>query len=257
MLFPKNLDNVGKSYEKYCRGGNTLNKPVEKLIVLLNDILTKSLLENTKNKKVLLDLSGGHDTRVNLSILLNNDINFTAYTIEFSKGDIKISKKIAKEYGFDHIIDKNERMTKKELIDSYDIKIGGRGYSEQMCALHKMNKSFNMIRNHLLSKENIDFFYSPAIEKEVINCVKDIPIGYLVGGIIQKDLIRLNEPNLLKFPFTYYDWRHYMLNRFYPYFADMIFNSYYRGKGRNYFDNKKKKDRWWDEKNYSFKDMNY
>ena len=38
--------------------------------------------------------------------------------------------------------------------------------------------------------------------------VKDIPIGYLMGGIIQKTIIGMNKPELLKIPFTYYDFRH-------------------------------------------------
>lgn len=77
-------------------------------------------------------------------------------------------------------------------------------------------------------------------EWNCINMIKDIPIVYLAGGYIQKQIIRLNYPMLLKYSFTYYDWRHWLMNKFYPYIVDFIYNSYFRGR-RNYFESKKEK----------------
>jgi mRNA-degrading endonuclease HigB of HigAB toxin-antitoxin module len=223
-----------------------MHNAVKPMIVKLNDAITNNLLDKIKDKKIIVDISGGHDTRVNVSILLNKKIDFTGRTFMLSKGDIPIAKKIAKEFKIPHIITK-ERF-KMEKMEDFNLQINGGGYSEIMCALHKQYMSYNMIKKHYFNKKNNLKRYSPVLEKNVYEIIKNIPIIYLSGGIIQKELIALNKPELLKFPFTFYDLRHQMMNIFYPSIADIIFNSYYRGKGRNYnFDNKKEKGKWWVE----------
>jgi len=131
-----------------------MNPIVKRQIEKLNDCITKSILRKVKDKKkILLTLSGGHDTRVVLSILLKNNIHFHAATIRFSKGDIKIAKRICKDLGLHHhiyddiSIEKNWQMLNNSK-KKYDIVLTGSGYSEWMCALHKLYMSYNQIMKH-------------------------------------------------------------------------------------------------------------
>jgi hypothetical protein len=230
-----------------------MNEQVEKIVQELNQVMTKLLVERTKGKRVLLDLSGGNDTRVNLAMLLKNNIEFTAYTYNKNKGDIEIASKIAKKYHLKHILslDTDLEMKKKkraEVIKDFDVVISAHGFTETLNALHELNRPYNTCISLVTNQKNTDVIFSPILEKDALDLVKKIPIGYLLGATIQKKLIAMNVPELLKFRFTYYDWRHYLLNTFYPSFADFIFNSYYRGKGREFGDVKKDKDRWWEAK---------
>ena len=230
-----------------------MNPIVKRQIEKLNDCITKSILKKVKDKKkILLTLSGGHDTRVVLSILLKNNIHFHAVTIRFSKGDIKIAKRICKDLELHHYIYNDISIEKKwqmvdELKKNYDILLVGTGFSEWMCALHKLYMSYNKLKEHnteYIERTLKDECYSPMSEWDCINIIKDIPIVYLAGGYIQKELIKMNYPKLLKYPFTYFDWRHWLMNKFYPHIVDFIYNSYFREKGRNYFESKKEKKRW-------------
>jgi len=215
----------------------------------LNKCLNNHLIEHVQNKKVLLDLSGGHDTRVNLSILLKNSIPFGAITYNLSYGDIKISSKICKKFGIrQHITTRdNVRAVKNKL--KWDINICGAGYNEWMCVLHKVNKSMKQIEEHNNTKKrfenrqiNPDIQYTPMIEDDVINVIKEIPICYLAGGYIQKSLIALNCPDLLKFPFTYYDFRHLLMNKFHRRIVDSLYKSYYVGVCNNPYEDKRVKE---------------
>jgi len=220
------------------------NKQVYDRIKKVNDVLADNLLKVVDGKKVLVDISGGHDTRVNLAILLNHEIDFTGYTVNFSKKDIPIANKLASFCSFPHIVN-YKRDEEKELLLKYDIEITGEGFSEIMNVMHMMNRSYHMIKDVISIHENVGYRYSPIMDENAIDVMKDVPIGYLFGGVVQKTIIGMNKPELLDVPFTYYDYRHLILNKFYIYFADFIFNSYYRGKGRNIFETKKSKDVWW------------
>lgn len=206
----------------------------------LNDVLTSSLMDHIEGRDVLLDLTGGHDTRVNLSILLRHDVPFTAATFDFSKGDMDIASAIRSRYKFPHIREHRGGIEQHE--HKYDVRVSGDGYSEVMCALHKLHYSFSRLRAHIYKHQNTDFHFSPACQQIVIDIVQEIPLCYLAGGIIQKELIRMNMPELLDFPFTWYDARHWILNNLYPKVADFIFLSYFRGRGRNFYDSKRQKD---------------
>jgi hypothetical protein len=213
---------------------------VDRRICQLNDALTECLLDATNDKRVLLDLSGGHDTRVNLSILLGNDVDFVAYTRAASKDDTAIAGRIAKFYGFSHVIKKAD-MDKKSFYDDFDVHVSGIGYTELLCGLYGLNRSFNQIVDMVKRLHNPSRF-SPILERRCIDIVKRIPIVFLAGGIIQKRLIELNKPDLLRFPFTFYDFRHWFMNRYYVFFAGFLFRSYYSGTGRNLYDRKDIKD---------------
>jgi len=222
-----------------------MNKIIYGKIFELNTILTKNLIDKIKNKKILLDLSGGHDTRVNLSILLKHNIKFEVFTYDLSYGDIKISTKICKKFKLKQHISKASNSSKLLETLSWDIRVGGDGYSEWMCILHKLNKSMNQIKSHnnkyIDKLSNKSMRYSPMLEYDVVEAIKEIPIVYLAGGYIQKKLIGINYPELLKFPFTYYDFRHLLINKFHGYIVDSLYKSYYQGMCNNPYEDKKVK----------------
>ena len=223
-----------------------MNPIVYEKIVKINDLLTNHLLDKVQNKKILLDLSGGHDTRVNLSILLKNNIEFEVFSYDLSRGDKKISSKICKKFGLKQYIADRADADKLKKSLSWDINISGAGYSEWMCALHKLNKSMNQIKKH--NNKFVEHFkdkprkYSPMIENDVVETIKEIPVGYLAGGYIQKKIIGMNMPELLKFPFTYYDFRHLLLNKYHRYIVDRLYKTYYQGTCNNPYEDKRLKE---------------
>jgi len=68
-------------------------------IVRLNEIFSDAIIENCRDKKVLLTLTGGVGSRAMLSILCKHGVHCDAITHNASgfPEDIKIAKKIAKD----------------------------------------------------------------------------------------------------------------------------------------------------------------
>ena len=142
---------------------------VEEIIKEINEKLTSHIIENCRGKKVLLDVSGGHDTRVNLSILLNQGIEFDVFTRKLSRGDVEISQKICKKYNLNQRIFYKRHTIREEdkLLCEYDVHLKGTGYSEYMCMLHKLNKSLNKINSineYRKTKPRHHKTYIPAFE---------------------------------------------------------------------------------------------
>ena len=110
---------------------------IENKIREINDLITNHILRVVDGKEiVLIDLSGGHDTRVNLSVVLKYDIPFVARSYELTKGDLKISSSIAKKYNITRFVHSNgDEGAFHRLIDACDIRIHGGGYSEVMCVM--------------------------------------------------------------------------------------------------------------------------
>jgi len=208
----------------------------------LNSVLTGHLLRETRGKRVLLDVTGGHDTRVNLSVLVRHGVEFEAFTYDLSHGDVKIASKICEELGVTHHVTTREKAAGYRDSLEYDVNVCGVGYSEWMCVLHKLNKSIRQIQRH--NRAYVDRLgrdgsrYSPMVESDVVEVIKDIPLVYLAGGYIQKRLIGMNHPGLLRFPFTYYDFRHLLLNSFHRRLVDLVYRSYYRGVCNNPYEDK-------------------
>lgn len=216
-----------------------MNKEVKKTIAEINIQLTKHILDHCKGKKILLDVSGGHDTRVNLSILLKYNIPFDVFTRRLSHGDMEIASKICDKFNLNQykFYKRNTLDEEKELLKKYDVHLKGTGYSEYMCMLHKLNKSINKINeinDYRKTKKRNPKTYNPAFEDDVINLIHDIPLIYLMGGYIQKKLIKQNYPKLLKFPFTYYDFRHLLMNKLHMRVVDALANTWKTGTKRNY-----------------------
>jgi hypothetical protein len=233
-----------------------INKHVIEKINIVNNLLTENLKRETKGKKTVFALSGGHDTRTNLSILLKNKIEFTAYTYKYSIGDIPLASKLSREFGFPHILNMTyDKKLYDEVYTDCDIFISGNVFTETMNKMHMLNRSETMINDYIDDKyerhDNTgysDKSYSPALEPRVKEAIRDIPLCYLIGSNVQKVIIALNEPRLLDTPFTYYDWRHQLLNIFGLSISNIIFGSYYRGRSRNKWhsvDKKHNRNVWW------------
>ncbi|HEC89298.1 MAG TPA: hypothetical protein ENI44_01800, partial [Thermoplasmatales archaeon] len=103
-------------------------------MIKLNKIFSDIIVERCENKKVLLTLSGGLDTRAMLSVLCKHKIYCDAITHSASgvPWDIKIAKKISNdvEYINHHIIvnaSSLEDAWKKfdEIYPNYDIVLHG------------------------------------------------------------------------------------------------------------------------------------
>lgn len=74
-------------------------------------------------KKIVLALTGGKDSRVTLSALLNAGVGFSTYTAEhenISSSDRKLPQKLAKAFGKKHEYIKRQKLDQNKLSDYYN-----------------------------------------------------------------------------------------------------------------------------------------
>ena len=95
-----NLNKNNSFYYKFLPEKNIFNQSEENLIKKLDQIsdnIFKRIVEKYKNKKILVPLSGGLDSRFVLAKLIENNCkNIEAFTYgEYNNGEYKIAKKIA------------------------------------------------------------------------------------------------------------------------------------------------------------------
>ena len=65
-------------------------------LIVFNKIFSNRIVDVCKDKKILLTLSGGMDTRAILSVLYKHNIRFDVLTANTSKKDLVIAKKLVK-----------------------------------------------------------------------------------------------------------------------------------------------------------------
>ena len=188
-------------------------------LIKLNKVFSNVIIEKCKDKKVLLTLSGGLDTRAMLSVLCKYGIHCDALTHNATNvpWDVKIAKKIAKDM---ECIDKHiliddsssENVAKKldDICPNYDIVLRGEWISGFFDKYEHMELSENEIEERIKDGfEHIDNLmrrwpntYFPATEKSIQEVLKDIPIFYRFFHYPQKTIIMLNYPKLMKYPYT-------------------------------------------------------
>ena len=185
----------------------------------LNQVFADVILDKCKDKKVLLTLSGGMDTRAMLSVLLKNKIKFDALTFHNSHTDIKIAQSIATGFNLHHIIipiDVHDKELRSELIKifaKYDVVL----YGSLMSELFNKYERFDISEAHIersidqfidsVHNSNLPNIFVPAMEREVMDVLKCVPLYYRLFGHIQICIIKLNEPRLLTYPRTMYNLR--------------------------------------------------
>jgi len=190
-----------------------LNRINEEWVVDLNKALADSIRDRCENKKLLLTLTGGMDTRTILSILLNLGYSFDSFTYRSSKPevsyfvdkDVKIAEKLSRIYGFNpvfHFGDSNWGDDGlKYLRRDCDVVLGGGAMSEFFNMFEYNKSSMYEIKKDKLDKRirsiNENDIFAPVLDPRVLDVVKHIPICYRMFGIIQREIIRLNEPDLL------------------------------------------------------------
>ena len=177
-------------------------------------------IEKRAKGKVCCHLTGGHDTRAILSVLLYLDKEFDVVTLyspdgRTSKEDLEIAKKIATRFGLNHIIVKCRKGEEgsrlmREAMKEYDAVFSGALMSEylNMWNLHNINRGYQKasLCRYIPSiysdlKENNNLCV-PMLEPEVIESWKKVPPKFKHNCIIQKAIIRHYYPSLLEFPFT-------------------------------------------------------
>ena len=192
--------------------------------VRLNEVFTEKIVEKCKDKKVLLTLSGGLDTRAILSVLCKHEIHCDAITHTASGvlWDVKIAKKISKDIKYiDHhyirkvsSLDEAERIF-DELSDLYDIILFGTWisglfdkYEHVELSEKKLNQRIEEgFRYIKMWKNRWKNAYFPVEEKDILNVLEDIPIIYRYFHYPQRCIIMLNYPKLMNYPYTTFNLR--------------------------------------------------
>lgn len=199
----------------------------------LKNALTKAVVEKCENKRVLLTLTGGMDTRVLLAILLMNNISFDAVVVYlnnpnqqyFAKQDIKTARKLSQRYGFAlKVLDGwfPWQGSLSEISDEYDVIISGDGFTECLCRYDSYRKGCHQ-RNedevtHFRWSEEYGY-YTPIWEKEVQDVIKEIPMYRRIFSIPQREVIKLVMPELLRYGFTAFNFRRHTLSILYRFFV--------------------------------------
>ena len=192
--------------------------------VRLNEVFTEKIVEKCKDKKVLLTLSGGLDTRAILSVLCKHEIHCDAITHTASgvPWDVKIARKIAKDI---KCINRHIVVNASSLEDAwkkldgiypdYDIVLHGEWisglfdkYEHIELSERKLNERIAEGFKHIdrLKKRWPNAFF-PAEVKEIRDALLDIPIFYRYFHYPQRCIIMLNYPKLMKYPYTTFNLR--------------------------------------------------
>ena len=184
-------------------------------IVRLNEIFSDIITENCMDKKVLLTLSGGLDTRAMLSVLCKHKIYCDAITHSASgvPWDVKIAKKIADdvEYINHHIVvdaSSLEDVWKRfdEIYPSYDVVLHGvwiSGFFDKYEHVELSEKELNEriaggFRHIDRLKKRWPNTFFPTEMKEIQDALLDIPIFYRYFHYPQRlynhvELSKINE----------------------------------------------------------------
>lgn len=189
-------------------------------IIELNEALTDAIVKSCKGKyqnMILTTLTAGMDTRVILSILLNNGIKPHCMTHDgwdiFGKyKDIRIASKIAKDFHLVHtVINKQPNAVDyfEELFDvlqKYEVVFYGEKMSEVFNKYNRFMESEKKL-NSLEIPDATDYPNKvyPITNSRVQNLVKNIPIYYRMHGYLHRKLIAMNCKELLRYPHTYYN----------------------------------------------------
>ena len=93
------------------------------------DILTTALknIHNYSDKKIVLALTGGNDSRVTFAALLKSGVHFSCYTAEhsaISNCDREMPKKLAKAFNIEHTYIKKNVKSLEKLNDYYHFTAG-------------------------------------------------------------------------------------------------------------------------------------
>lgn len=199
----------------------------------LNNALTESIINSCKNKKkILLTLTAGMDTRLVLSICLNNNIRPDVITYDGWSNfgihkDINVSKKIARDYNLNHIIinkqpsDIGWSEDVKTVVNAYDAVLYGELMSEVFNKYNRITESERKLNTlivnfmHRVGKENNNRRFYPVLDEKVRAVVDELPLYCRMQGYIQRKLIRINHKKLLKYSHTTYNLKYRLLEYIY------------------------------------------
>ena len=193
---------------------------IDNKIIELNNAFTDIILKSCKGKqRILTTLTAGMDTRVILSILLNNGIvpqclTYNGWNNYGSFKDIKISNMITRDYQLVHIVinkqpcDDNFYSELYNILGNYDVALCGEKMSEILNKYNRITDSERKLNNLEISSIDFPNKLYPVLDKEVLNIIMNIPICYRMHGFLQRKLIDMNCKGLLHYPHTYYNIRY-------------------------------------------------
>jgi len=153
------LDDKNFTKQKYGRGENyncqqnwyyePRNISFKSAVEEFTHIFETLILGNIENKKIILPLSGGLDSRTVASALRNKD-NITTYSYEFTGGvkETKYAKKISKEMGwpfYNYLIPKGYLWGKIEKLAEINLCQSDFTHPRQMAVIHQISKLGNLI----------------------------------------------------------------------------------------------------------------
>ncbi len=188
------------------------------------DVFERNIIRRTKDMdRIACHLTGGHDSRAILSILLKNKLKVECIT------GISPEMKIHPNARYDPLIAHN--ISKKYDLEHHFIRRGGflGQRTHWYCSSQKFDVVFSgaMMGNYLnkmnlynlkltyqrgILYKHINLVYElmkispnlcyPIIEKEILDCCRNIPLKYKHNSIIQDEIIKRSFPELLDMPFT-------------------------------------------------------
>lgn len=210
-----------------------MNPAVNRLNIVLCDVIERQC----RNKKVLLTLSGGMDSRVLLSVLEKLKIPYDTFTYENVRNDIRFVKKLQKRCSslkHPYFIYEDRSRTwyddndVKEIFDRYDVVLNTEHcvldyyeyvlLSEQQLQdknYHYVEKSFE------IQKKHNSMFY-PILQKDTLKALSEVPIWLRRYRFLQRCLIMLNCPVLMQVGYTCYNLRLRVIRIVFWYLNDIL-----------------------------------
>ena len=246
----KKLDEM-KGFERIDVAGSTelRFRQMPDSLEHLNNVFSRRLLEVCHGKKVLMTLTGGLDTRAMLSVLNKNKLPVDAVTYwraEHPDGgkdrDVEITRGIVKQCQciMNHLVMEEKWVghcenggSFKDLTREYDVVLMGLLMSEtfdkfqnfhkgEACADYVLASKIEASRNALDNAWIPGNVFLPGADVEIQRALREVPLMYRGFGSMQRKIILLNQPFLMRFPYTCFNLRFRLFRIFYWRFISVI-----------------------------------
>lgn len=215
----------------------------------LNKTFSRRLLEVCRGKNVLLTFTGGLDTRAILAVLSKHKVPIDAVTYWRSQDaaqrkdrDIEITTRIAKHVPCirQHLVVKEKWVGHcesgtgfQDLAKDYDVVLMGMLMSETFCKYENFHHSERAaidtyevkVQDTRLKNANAwvpPNVYLPGGDKEVQEALLNIPMMYRGFSSAQRYIILKNDPRLMRFPYTSFNFRYFLFRAAYWRFLSLM-----------------------------------